>query len=171
MLAGRRLVSAGVRSFSTAPLQSLSELLSSEEAKQELNRLRGKLGEIAKLKATYGEEPAAIDFEYYKSKLGPELVAPFESTFTALEFPSVVEAEVEGAAADAKASGEHVAEADSLIAASKARIAELKTMIATMEAKKTSETTTIADVYEQFPEIEQEVDEEINNHEWSKDTI
>ena len=39
-----------------------------------------------------------------------------------------------------------------------------------MTAKRTSKATTVDDVYEAFPNIKKEVDEEIENHEWHKDT-
>jgi hypothetical protein len=61
------------------------------------------------------------------------------------------------------------AEADEMIAVSRARIVELNAKIAMMTEKRTNWTTTDKDVFEVYPDIEKEIDEEIHNHEWGKD--
>ena len=61
------------------------------------------------------------------------------------------------------------AEADSKITESKTRIGELNTQMRTMIDKKVGPNTTVEDVYAAYPEIEKEIDEEIDQHQWSKD--
>lgn len=175
MLGGRagmahyRLFRASSRQVSTASLMKLGEMLTSDEARQGVTRLRLTLAEIAKLKLQYGAEPAPIDFTYYKSKLDPSIVATFEESYAALKFPT--KATVPPDPADAAHTNDQLAAADALIKESEDRIAELQKTIAMMEEKKTGPTTTIADVFAQYPELEAEVDEEIDKHEWYKDAI
>lgn len=168
-MARYRVYQASSRQMSTASLMKLGEMLTSDEARQGVNRLRLTLAEIAKLKMQYGAEPAPIDFAYYKSKLDPLVVATFEESYATLDFPK--KAAVPLDETDAAATKEHLAAADALIKESEDRIAELKNKISMMEEKMTGPTTTIADVFAQFPELEAEVDEEINKHEWYKDAI
>lgn len=149
-------------------LAALGDMLTSDEAKVELNRLRNKMTEVAKLHALYSADPAPIDFAYYKAKLGEDLVAPFETSYASLNLPAKADLPIEP---PTKETTEAFAGVDALIKASEDRIVELNAMIASMVAAKTGVATTLADVYAQFPEIEDEVDKEIDNHEWYKDTI
>ena len=55
------------------------------------------------------------------------------------------------------------------IAESKTRISELTAQMNTMIAKKVGPNTTVDDVYAAYPEIEKEIDDEIDQHQWSKD--
>ena len=62
-----------------------------------------------------------------------------------------------------------LADAEAAVAASKARISELEAQVALMTAKRTGLDTTVDDVYEAFPQVKKEIEEEIANHEWHKD--
>ena len=63
------------------------------------------------------------------------------------------------------------AEAQQKIAESKTRIDELTKQMNVMVAKKVGHSTTVDDVYEAYPDIEKEVDDEIDKHEWAKDAV
>ena len=63
------------------------------------------------------------------------------------------------------------AEAEAKIAESKTRIDELTKQMNVMVAKKVGHATTVDDVYEAYPDIEKEVDDEIDKHEWAKDAV
>merc|ERR1719439_143228 len=63
------------------------------------------------------------------------------------------------------------AEAQQKIAESKTRIDELTKQMNVMVAKKVGHATTVDDVYEAYPAIEKEVDDEIDKHEWAKDAV
>ena len=52
---------------------------------------------------------------------------------------------------------------------SQTRISELTAQMNTMIDKKVGPNTTVEDVYAAYPDIEKEIDEEINEHKWSKD--
>lgn len=81
-----------------------------------------------------------------------------------MAFPSFTEVDEAKAEYDAL-----YAEADSKITESKTRIGELNTQMRTMIDKKVGPNTTVEDVYAAYPEIEKEIDEEIDQHQWSKD--
>lgn len=53
---------------------------------------------------------------------------------------------------------------------SKARIEELKELIGLMEETRTTLATTMDEVTAMYPEVEEEIDDEIANLEWEKDT-
>lgn len=52
---------------------------------------------------------------------------------------------------------------------SKGRIQELQETIALMEATRTTPSTTIEELEVLYPEVLNEIDEEIGNYEWEKD--
>lgn len=61
-------------------------------------------------------------------------------------------------------------EANTLIANSTERISELEQTVQLMEQTRTSRETTIEELEKMYPEILQEIDEEIANYDWEKDT-
>ncbi|KAJ8609703.1 hypothetical protein CTAYLR_008442 [Chrysophaeum taylorii] len=161
----------GARRLSS--LAKLGELVVTDDAKQEVGRLRALLGEVTKLKTKYSSDPAPIDFGYYKTKLDPALVESIEANYASIVFPDTVEPTDAAAIASARQSklSGFMTEADALIDESQERIKELKATIDTMQAKMTGPDTCVTDVYEQYPDIEAEVDDEIKNHQWSKDVL
>ena len=56
------------------------------------------------------------------------------------------------------------------VADSKARIEELKELIGLMEETRTTLATSMDEVTAMYPEVEEEIDDEIANLEWEKDT-
>jgi hypothetical protein len=56
------------------------------------------------------------------------------------------------------------------VADSKARIEELKELIGLMEETRTTLATTMDEITAMYPEVEEEIDDEIANLEWEKDT-
>lgn len=143
---------------------ALESKVTTDEAKQELNRLKMALGEASLLAAKYSAAPAPIDFAAYKGKVDDSLLALFEKEYKAVSYPAFTELD------DAKADYDAMfAEATEKIAESKTRISELTAQMNTMIAKKVGPTTTVEDVYAAYPDIEKEIDEEIDQHQWSKD--
>ena len=121
-------------------------------------------GEASLLAAKYSAAPAPIDFAAYKGKVDDSLLALFEKEYKAVSYPAFTELD------DAKADYDAMfAEATEKIAESKTRISELTAQMNTMIAKKVGPTTTVEDVYAAYPDIEKEIDEEIDQHQWSKD--
>jgi hypothetical protein len=56
------------------------------------------------------------------------------------------------------------------VAESKSRIGELEELIGLMEETKTTLATTMDEVTAMYPEVADEIDDEIANYEWMKDT-
>ena len=114
--------------------------------------------------AKYSGPPEAIDFASYKGKVDDSLLALMEKEYKAVSYPAFAELD------DAKAEYDKMfAEATEKIAESKTRISELTAQMNTMIDKKVGPNTTVEDVYAAYPDIEKEIDEEINEHKWSKD--
>ena len=147
-------------------LSALEAKVTSDEGKQELNRLKMALNEAELLKQKYSSAPAAIDFAAYKGKVDASLLALAEKEFKGVQYPPFAELDEAKAEYDAM-----FAEAEAKIAESKTRIDELTKQMNVMVAKKVGHATTVDDVYEAYPDIEKEVDDEIDKHEWAKDAV
>ena len=145
-------------------LSALEAKVTSDEGKQELNRLKMALNEAELLQQKFSGAPAAIDFASYKGKVDASLLALAEKEFKGVQYPPFAELDEAKAEYDAM-----FAEAQQKIAESKTRISELTAQMNTMIAKKVGPTTTVEDVYAAYPDIEKEIDEEIDQHQWSKD--
>lgn len=55
------------------------------------------------------------------------------------------------------------------MAESKERIEVLSKLVSTMEANKVGPSTTLEQIYELYPDMQAEIEDEIENHEWGKD--
>ncbi|CAH0369542.1 unnamed protein product [Pelagomonas calceolata] len=173
----RATARAAARAARAAPrrsvnLSALEAKVTSDEGKQELNRLKMALNEAELLKQKYSSAPAAIDFAAYKGKVDASLLALVEprplaeKEFKGVQYPPFAELDEAKAEYDAM-----FAEAQQKIAESKTRIDELTKQMNVMVAKKVGHATTVDDVYEAYPDIEKEVDDEIDKHEWAKDAV
>uniref|UniRef100_A0A7S3JVE1 ATP synthase subunit d, mitochondrial n=1 Tax=Aureoumbra lagunensis TaxID=44058 RepID=A0A7S3JVE1_9STRA len=161
----RGALSRGVRGLST--IDGLLSVVSGDEAKSEINRLKVMASEISSLEAKYLGEPEPIDFSMYKSKLGAGVVDKIEALYSQVHIPKFPDGGM--TPEEENELDQTLKEADKLIDESKARIVELNAEIASLKASKVGPDTTVEDIYKAFPEIEKEVDEEIHNHEWGKD--
>ena len=101
-------------------LSALEAKVTSDEGKQELNRLKMALNEAELLKQKYSSAPAAIDFASYKGKVDASLLALAEKEFKGVQYPPFAELDEAKAEYDAM-----FAEAEAKIAESKTRIDEL----------------------------------------------
>ena len=154
-----RAVARAARTQRWVSVAALESKVTTDEAKQELNRLKMALGEASLLAAKYSAAPAPIDFAAYKGKVDDGLLALFEKEYKAVSYPAFTDLD------DAKADYDAMfAEATEKIAESKTRISELTAQMNTMIAKKVGPTTTVEDVYAAYPDIEKEIDEEIDTH-------
>ena len=152
-------------------LSALEAKVTSDEGKQELNRLKMALNEAELLKQKFSGAPAAIDFASYKGKVDASLLALAEKEFKGVQYPPFAELDEAKAEYDAMFAEADTKIAESKIAESKTRIDELTKQMNVMVAKKVGHSTTVDDVYEAYPDIEKEVDDEIDKHEWAKDAV
>ena len=104
-------------------------------------------------------------------RLPPGTVEKFEAEFKAKKYPTMAEIEADLKIADHKSQlAAELAKAKDVQEESRQAIVKLKERIALLESKKTTTETTAQDILDLYPEIEEEIDEEIHNHQWMKDT-
>ena len=72
-------------------LSALEAKVTSDEGKQELNRLKMALNEAELLKQKFSGAPAAIDFAAYKGKVDASLLALAEKEFKGVQYPPFAE--------------------------------------------------------------------------------
>ena len=92
----RATARAAARAARAAPrrsvnLSALEAKVTSDEGKQELNRLKMALNEAELLKQKYSSAPAAIDFASYKGKVDASLLALAEKEFKGVQYPPFAE--------------------------------------------------------------------------------
>ncbi|CAM9121306.1 unnamed protein product [Choristocarpus tenellus] len=159
-----------------------------DEHKAEVMRFKAEVAEIEGLHQKFSVTPEPIDWTQYKEFFGnhPE-IAKLESDYTSASLPqyvpedeSEIRARFEPSVSEVKAIRLRLSHAVNttiiqssalqlardLVAESKAKVEELTARVAFLEENKTTAETTVADVWEKYPEIEKEVDQEIANHEW-----
>jgi hypothetical protein len=62
-----------------------------------------------------------------------------------------------------------IAAAEASVAESEDRIKVLTELVSSMESKKVGPRTTLEELYELYPDLQEEIETEIDNHEWGKD--
>ncbi|KAG1698906.1 hypothetical protein DVH05_014324 [Phytophthora capsici] len=161
---------------------AISQKLTDPRARAALDSLRDVHGQIAADARAYVKEPEAIDFDYYRSVIkNKELVDAMEANYKSISFPTITPEELDAAAKSADLPEELrlneqetvdklFSQLNEKVADSKARIEELKELIGLMEETRTTLATTMDEVTAMYPEVEEEIDDEIANLEWEKDT-
>jgi len=161
------------RSFSSVDWTDVTSKLSTDAAKSEINRLRAVYGEQAALANTFSGPPAPIDFSAYAGKVDAEFLAEAEKSFNSFMSsdakPEFKFDTTELAATVAKLDAA-LKDAGALVEESAARISELEAEVAVLEAKMTSEETTVTEILDRYPGMEAEIDQEIAQFNFKKDT-
>ena len=144
----------------------LSSKVKGDAARSEVARLQQLFNEVSAQNANAGDV-ADIDFGAYRNVIKtPGIVDSFESAYKSLSLPTFT---ADASEADA-AFAELNATAESLAADSADRIAQLDAQIASMESNKLGPDTTVEDMYSQYPEVGEEIEQEIADMDWKKDT-
>ncbi|CAI5740648.1 unnamed protein product [Hyaloperonospora brassicae] len=161
---------------------AIAQKLSDPRARAALDSLRDVHGQLAAEARAYVREPEAIDFAYYRSVIkNKALVDAMESNYKTIAFPTITPEELDAAAQstelpdelrlnEQETVDELFGQLNEKVADSKARIEELKELIGLMEETRTTLTTSMDEVTAMYPEVEEEIDTEIANLEWEKDT-
>ncbi|CEG36966.1 atp synthase subunit mitochondrial-like [Plasmopara halstedii] len=161
---------------------SISQKLTDPRARAALDSLRDVHGQIAGEARTYLKEPEPIDFDYYRSVIkNKDLVDAMETNYKNISYPTITPEELDVFAKSSDLPEElRVNEQETIdklfsqlnekVSDSKARIEELKELIGLMEETRTTLATTMDEITAMYPEVEEEVDDEIANLEWEKDT-
>jgi len=147
---------------------SLSSKVQSDAARSEVARLRQLYDEISAQNRAIPEAVAPIDFSHYRSVIkSPGIVDEMEKAYNALNLPAFVASEIDEADAQFD---QLIADAQSSVESSHARIEELESVLETMTSAKLSKDTTVEEMYERYPEVGEEIEAEINAMDWKKDT-
>ena len=148
-------------------LQGLSAKVGSTEAKADIARLVALYGEVNQAASeVVGKAVAPIDWAAYKKTIKVEgFVDELEKAYKSIEFPKFVNNMAEEAD---EALAKLTTEAKVSMDASSIRVKELEEMLVKLEANRTTEDTTIAQIMEANIEISEEAVEEIKNQEWGK---
>lgn len=159
---------------------AISAKLTDPRARAALDSLRSSYGEIQAEARHFIQEPEAIDFDYYRSVIkNKELVDVMEANYKSISFPTITPAELDVVTADTpedlrineKATIEQLfAQLNEKVDDSKKRIVELQELVGLMEETRTSLATTMDEVSAMYPEVADEIDDEIAAYDWEKDT-
>jgi hypothetical protein len=142
----------------------------SADVKRSLGLLRGKANSITADNVKFVQAPAAIDFGAYKDRLKftKEAVDKLEKVYGSRSIPQY---SASLPAFEAKKRAAMLAVAKSTVDATKSDIDMLKSQLAAFEAGRITEETSVGELENRFPAIAKEIEEEIKNHEWQKDSM
>jgi len=143
--------------------------VNSSDVKRSLNLLRGKANEITSNAGKYGKSPAVIDFNSYKNKLKftSAAVTTLENAYKNRSLPKYTAALPDF---EAKKRAEMLTVAKSVVASTKLELQELSNQLDAFETVKITHDTSIGDLRNRFPKLAKEIEEEINTHQWGKDS-
>lgn len=142
----------------------------SAEVKRSLGLLRGKANAITADSAKFVKAPAAIDFGAYKDRLKftKDAVDKLEKVYGGRSIPQY---SATLPAFESKKRAAMLAVAKSTVDATKADMDALKSQLASFEEGRITEETSVGELENRFPGIAKEVEDEIKNHEWAKDSM
>ncbi|KAJ0403937.1 hypothetical protein P43SY_009430 [Pythium insidiosum] len=160
--------------------EGVSKKLSDPRARAALDSLRNLHGEIQSEARQFVNEPEAIDFDYYRSVIkNKELVNAMEENYKSIVFPTITPEDLDKIS-DSTPEELRVNEKETVdqlfaqlhdkVEDSKKRIVELQELISLLEETRTTLNTTMDEVTAMYPEVAEEIDDEIANFEWDKDT-
>ncbi|KAK7248852.1 hypothetical protein SO694_0004211 [Aureococcus anophagefferens] len=154
-----RAVARAARTQRWVSVAALESKVTTDEAKQELNRLKMALGARRSWRPSTRRRRRPSTSRRTRAR---STTASWRSSRRSTR-PCRTRAftELDDAKADYDAM---FAEATEKIAESKTRISELTAQMNTMIAKKVGPTTTVEDAYAAYPDIEKEIDGEIDQH-------
>ncbi|GAB9465016.1 hypothetical protein Gpo141_00002436 [Globisporangium polare] len=168
----QQIVRSAVRAQRATDWEAISTKLTDPRARAALDSLRSVHGEIQAEAREYLKEPEAIDFDYYRSIIkNKDLVNALEENYKNIVFPTITPAELETSEVNEKATVEALfADLNEKVNDSKNRIVELQELIGLMEETRTTLDTTMDEITAMYPEVHEEIDDEIANYDWEKDT-
>ena len=142
----------------------------SPEISGKVNAFRSWVNSVDTLAEKYSAAPAPVDFKSTKagSIRAKDLVANLEAFYKSNELPAEIHS---WDAADKAAKEAMVVEAEKDQAETKALIAELEELVDVRATNRTSRDTSVKDIYKLYPDIEKEVEGEIDERKWFKDTL
>lgn len=134
-----------------------------------VNQFRGWVAGAEAMAEKYKSEPAPIDFAAAKKEVrDKDLVAALEKMYTSSSPPPET---YEWSAEDMADKKLQIEEAKGRQAFIQETIEETAREIAFMKANRTTRDTSATELKENYPEIAEEIETELENREWFKDTI
>jgi len=142
----------------------------SADVKRSVNLLRGKANEIASNAGKYGKPPAAVDFGAYKKKLKftAAAVDTLEKAYKGKSLPQFTAALP---AFEAKKRALLLSVVKSTVAAAQADLDGLNGQLKAFEDGRITTDTSVGELRSRFPTIAKEIEKEIKEHQWAKDTL
>ncbi|TYZ63442.1 hypothetical protein PybrP1_007301 [[Pythium] brassicae (nom. inval.)] len=168
----QQIVRRAVQAHRATDWDAISTKLTDPRARAALDSLRNVHGEIQAEAREYLKEPEPIDFDYYRSIIkNKDLVNVLEENYKNIAFPTITPEELESAEVNEKATVDELfAQLNVKVEDSKNRIVELKELVGLMEETRTTLGTTMDEITAMYPEVHEEIDDEIASYDWEKDT-
>ena len=142
----------------------------SAEVKRSVGALRGKANAITADSAKFVKAPAAIDFAAYKDRLKftKEAVGALEKVYNDRKLPQYT---ATLPAFEAKKRAAMLSVVRSTVDATKQDLEVLSKQLESFEAGRITEDTSVGELEDRFPAVAAEIETEIKNHEWQKDSM
>lgn len=158
----QRCFADGAVATQTKVWDELGDLVSSDEGKRELSILRSTYADIAQKLANMAKPQDAISWQEWSKDIDPKLVQQFKQAYETMKVPKYEGSDIQDATAQFTALSK---EAQAMVAASEARIAEIKEELVNIQKEKQRiATTTIDDELAADPELAKEVDDEVQKN-------
>merc|ERR1711904_758445 len=143
---------------------ALSQKVTSDAGKAELNALRATYSEITKAVDSAPAAPPAIDWAKWESTIKtPGIVADFKAAYSKLSVPAMEDTFTAGVE---EKFGEAIKSAEVAASASEARIKELEAELAGLNNRRDWSEVTVEEELANNPAIAAEIEDEIANNKW-----
>jgi len=139
-------------------------------AQRAVQALRGKANAVAAENAKFVRATAAIDFDAYRKRLKytGDAVGNLEKAYKGKVIPQY---KAELPAFEAKKRAAMLNVVKSTVEATKQDLANLHTQLEAFESGRITEDSSMGEVTQRFPGIAREIEEEIREHKWAKDSL
>lgn len=150
--------------------EKLLSKVDSGDVKRSVNMLRGKANEIASSASKYAKAPAPIDFSAYKKKLKftAAAVDSLEKVYKGKKLPQYSAALPPF---EAKKRAMLVSVVKSTVSAAQADLDNLNGQLKAFEDGRITPGTSVGELRSRFPTIAKEIEKEIKEHQWAKDSL
>jgi hypothetical protein len=139
------------------------------ELSASVNAFRGWVASAEGLAEKYAAPPAPVDFTTAKKSIRDKtLVDALEKMYSSSTPPPETH---EWSAEDQATKAQQIEEAEGRMKFTQEMIEDTMKEIEFMKANRTTRETSGGDVLEAYPDVAEEVDREIENREWFKDTV
>jgi hypothetical protein len=156
--------------FLSSHREKLLSKVDAPAAQRAVQSLRGKANAVAAENAKFVKATAAIDFDFYKKRLkySGDAVSKLESAYKGKVIPQYT---ATLPAFEAKKRAAMLGVVKSTVEATKQDLEALHTQLEAFEQGRITEDSSMGEVVQRFPGIAREIEEEIREHKWAKDSL